>query len=718
MMAADQPKEPTPLKQVNTGRSGAQVELRSVSLKDRAGKNLLKEISLFIQPGEVVVLTGPDARPLTALLHMMSGVGSRKNSGVFINGVDMGLNYRAFRSVIGLVAARDPLLDFDTVTEMVESTARLSLPRGTAKETYRQAVSSILRILGLQPYAATRINRLTDPLRRLVSIAVEAVRFPALLLVDEPEGRQDSYSEQKTYGLLRALAGRGMSIVVASRNPGILDNADKVAVLTPGGELAWYGPPSKAREYMAALGIVPTEGDAWQQMLSVVETDPRDWSKSFREQAAYQQYSLNPLSIDRPDLLLQERPLNRLRGMEEEPRPPEPVRASSPAAQVFLLAGRALRSIMRTRLLLAALAPVAAGILHLVVSSPRMFDASQGNAERAAASLGLLILFAMLIPALLFSQMMINERELLLLNRRQFMGAGPYLISKIIALTLFCLYQSLILGMIHFVAAGGNGGLNGALIMTGTLFLVGFTGGLLGLLASGAAPSPAFAVGLALFLTLPQFVIGGVLAPLPTSGSISQSASLLMPARYSFEAAITASGFGASLVEDACWQLPSDQRAQLSDTQKQACGCMGNNVFSSCNFPGVHAAFTPALEQPEPQAPSVENALLPVQPVLQPGQTLDEYAQEINGYTLALELYQGNLDSFITRLRQYAAAYGDWQHERSLAIGRAEGVISAAFERYGPFLGVSLLADWIALAGFCLLLSILLLMVIHRKGIG
>ena len=142
------------------------------------------------------------------------------------------------------------------------------------------------------------------------------------------------------------------------------------------------------------------------------------------------------------------------------------------------------------------------------------------------------------------------------------------------------------------------------------------------------------------------------------------------------------------------------------------------NIFSKCHFPGVWKDFTAILESPAPDVPKPASGVnIPVQPILRPGESLDEYAKAVNDYTLQLEIYQGSIDGFTGQLRQYAQDLADWQQQRSLAIGGAEGRISTEIENYGPILQVDLPSQWLALAGLSLISLIILIGVLKGKDV-
>jgi ABC-type multidrug transport system ATPase subunit len=722
------PEETSPSSTPRPIFGGALLEAREVSLQTRRGDVLAKDISIFIRPGEMVVLTGPEGASLTAVLQSLAGLFPLKGGQVIVDQANLAANFKALRPRIGYVPREDTLPEGDTVREALMDAARMHLPRETSGDARRHLIAQVLSDLDLREVEAMRLERLTEAQRRHVNVAVQVVKSPSYLLVDESATGSDAYSDAKLAGNLRRLAKKGLTVVIVSRSPSAARLADKVAVLAAGGFLAWYGPPDDALAYFREQipgSEVATERLTFDAILPNLEknsqkkSDGKEWGSRFQAHPAYEQNSLNPLSSKRPDLLLQDRPLSRLRGTDGEPQPPRPVRQASAVSQFFTLAGRSWRELVRTRAgLLALVAPILAGLVDMLISSPQMLDPLAGDPWRAATASGLLVFFALLMPAAIFSLFLHRDRAVFRRDRRQNLSVIAYLLSKVWVVGLYAAYLSLVLTAVHSVASGLAGGIFSLPVYWITLFLLSMTGGLLGLLASSITGSPLAAIGIALLLIVPQVFLGGVFAPVTETNPASRILSMLMPARHGFEAVLTASGFGQDLINDPCWRLSPQELAGLTEAQKAVCPCQGINIFSQCTFPGVYQSFTPAIEQTEPALPTLgAEVRLPVQPILRQGITLEQYAQEINDYTLALESYQGTLDRFISNLRQYAQDLSTWQGSRSLAVGRAEGQLALANERFGPFLGVSLAANWITLIGFTLLFFILLVVAQKRKGV-
>ena len=145
---------------------------------------------------------------------------------------------------------------------------------------------------------------------------------------------------------------------------------------------------------------------------------------------------------------------------------------------------------------------------------------------------------------------------------------------------------------------------------------------------------------------------------------------------------------------------------------------MGSNIFAKCNFPGLRGAVTNVLDQPAPTAPIPDTGMdqLPVQPLLQPGETLDQFTKEITQYTLQLELYLGSVSNYLGNLQKYLSAAIEWEKLQSFAIGSAEAKIAGQIDRYGNIYSVNLADEWLILIGISLVLGLVMMVVQIGKG--
>lgn len=641
------------------------LQARGLTIRTRGGMTLLSDISLHIEPGEFIVLTGPSRSGKSTLLQSLGGLTKPVSGGVFIDGVNLYANLKAFRSSIGFVPADFALQRNLSVAEILEDAARLRLPRGTSDNDRQRRVLTLLQTVDLAELAKRRIGSLNATEKRRLSIAVELIGQPGILLVDESAEHLTPSEERQITKLLRALSDQGLTIIQVHENSRSLELSDKVVFLTRGGLLAWFGPADEAFVYLRSLSPGGMSKDVFglEEALEMLANpqlgDAAEWAKRFKASPAYQKCVDDPLNDRYPNLMLQDQPLQRLRNSAKEKLPPAIVPRATWTQQLLLLIRCNSRLLWRDQTVLFMLAvPIGVAFVDFVLSSTTMLDPRLGDADRAPIALGLLVFLVLLIAVLLVRNEILKERAVYLREQRTSSLLFPYVVSKVWLVGILAIYQGLVWAVIHYFAAIGAAegfDLQVLLPYAITLALVAFIGGILGLMASSLSRSGMMAVVWVLLFTVPQLFLSGSIIPLEHLTNPFKSLSSINPSRYAFETLLTVSGYGQDIASDRCWQLPADQRNSLSDDQEQDCTCMGVNIFSACRFPGIYGFFLPAIEG---------------QPTLL----------------------------------------------RSVAIGRAEGVISEAIDHYGQGFNVDRYQHWSILAVMSLCLIVLFIGIQQRAG--
>jgi hypothetical protein len=192
----------------------------------------------------------------------------------------------------------------------------------------------------------------------------------------------------------------------------------------------------------------------------------------------------------------------------------------------------------------------------------------------------------------------------------------------------------------------------------------------------------------------------------------------VIPSHFAFQGLSTADGHGKVLASDSCWQLPADQRQNLTEDQKQSlCSCMGINIFRTCNFPGVLQFYNPAVDQPAPAMPTTDQAFkFPNPPTPAPGVTLDQYAQTVkDSFATALESNLATSGIYQNQLNQYMDSLMNWDAERKSAISYAESQLQQEFDNYASDYNVNLLYPLAGLIGESIVIVILLILSVKRK---
>jgi ABC-type multidrug transport system ATPase subunit len=473
------------------GTSGALLQAKGLTVHARTGAGLLSDISFHIEPGELVALTGLSRSGTSILLQCLAGLLKPASGEILIDGVNLYANLNAFRATIGYVPAELALHETLTVAEILHAALRLRLPRRTSSEERKQRMQAVLETVGLAQARDQRAGSLNEVDKRKLSIAVELSGYPRLLLVDQPVEPLTPFDEVQIALLMRELARQGLTIIHVnprSRSAGL---SDRLIFLAPGGSMAWFGPPDEALTYLKSFlprGVVKDLfglQEALETLVNPRERDGSQWAKRFKDDPAYIKYVDDPLNNRFPDLLLQTRPLLRirLRNSSREKLPPPVIQRAGLTQKFRLFLGRNSRLLRRdgTGLLLLAIPPLVA-LVYFLLSSVLPPDAG-----RPPLSPGLLTFLVMLTAAFLVQNEISKERAVYRREHRISSVLLPYVLSKVWLAGVWAIYQGVIwaisssLREIGLVLAGGfQVLLPTAIIFTGTAFV----GGILGLILS------------------------------------------------------------------------------------------------------------------------------------------------------------------------------------------------------------------------------------------
>jgi ABC-type multidrug transport system ATPase subunit len=490
--------------------SGVLLQARDLTVRTRAGTNVFTDISFHIEPGEVVALTDLGRSGKSTLLQCLAGLIKPESGEVLIDGISLYANLKAFRPIIGFVPAEFALHQNLTVSETIQDAALLRLPRSMRAQDRQQRVRTVLDSVGLTQVADRRVGLLSNVEQRRLSIAVELMGYPKLLLIDYPSKPLSSFEDVQITILLRELSRQGLTIIQVnprSRSTGV---TDKIIFLAPKGFLGWFGPANETLGYLKGFlprGVVKDLfglQEALEMLVNPLETDGSEWAKKFKDHESYQKYVDDPLHNRYPDLLLQTRPLLRLRlrSSSNEKLPPPIVPRASGLQKFILWIQRNSRLLWRdkTTFLMLAVPPIIA-LIYFVLSS------TQGTATRLPLVFDLFVFLVVLTSALLVQNEIFKERAVYRREQRANSILIPYIFSKIWLVALLAIYQGLVWTIINsFRELGSSGGFQALLSPAITLFLIAFIGGVLGLIVSALSKTATTTTGWILLLTVPQLL--------------------------------------------------------------------------------------------------------------------------------------------------------------------------------------------------------------------
>jgi ABC transport system ATP-binding/permease protein len=501
------------------GKTGVLLQAKELTIRSREGAHLLSDISFHIEPGELVGLTSLGHSGKSTLLQTLAGMRKPASGEILMDGVSLYAHLRAFRPTIGFVSTELALQQDLTVREILQDAATLRLPRRTSARDRKQRMQTLIETTGLSQVVDQRMKSLSAADKRKLGIAVELMGSPRLLLVDESAEPMTPFDEVQIAILLRELSRQGITIIHVnprSRSAGI---SDKIIFLAPGGALAWFGPPDEAFTYLKSFiprGVVKDLFGLQEALETLVNPHDRDgsnWTRRFQDDAAYGKYVDDPLHNRYPDLLLQTRPLLRirLRNSSNEKQPPPIVARANLLQKFFLLVQRGFRLLWRDRTAVLMLAvPALVALLYFILTSVTQLDSSF-----PAGAPNLLVFLILLTAGFPVQNEISKDRAVYQRENNISSLLFPYVMSKVWLVGLFAIYQGVVWAFIHSLGSSGlalAGGLQALLPTAILLTLVAFVGGILGLMASAVSRTEMTATGWILLLTVPLLLF--MLSPL------------------------------------------------------------------------------------------------------------------------------------------------------------------------------------------------------------
>ncbi|MFI7553368.1 ABC transporter ATP-binding protein [Micromonospora sediminimaris] len=197
----------------------------------------VRDVSLRAGRGELVAVRGRSGAGKTTLLNLIGGLDRPTSGRVWVAGQEVTAAsekdlLRLRRDTIGFVFQSFGLVPILSAAENVGVPMRLAKVPAADRE---QRVSVLLELVGLGGHAAQRPYEMSGGQQQRVAIARALANDPALLIADEPTGQLDSETGRAVMDLLRALVhARGMTALVATHDPTLVELADRVLVLRDG----------------------------------------------------------------------------------------------------------------------------------------------------------------------------------------------------------------------------------------------------------------------------------------------------------------------------------------------------------------------------------------------------------------------------------------------------------------------------------------------------
>jgi len=476
----------------------------------------LRNIHFSENSGKLMGIMGASGAGKSTLLNILNGTDKPTSGKILLNGVDIHNNPKFIEGVIGFVPQDDLLFDQLTVYQNLYYAAKLCFSN-LSKEEIEALVTKTLTNLGLQEIRDLQVGSPLEKVisggqRKRVNIALELLREPSILYVDEPTSGLSSRDSENIMDLLKDLSLNGKIIFVVIHQPSsqIFKMFDKLLVLDTGGYQIFYGDPVESIIYFREVAklLESDQGECAycgnvnpEQVFDIIESrivdeygtvtndrkvKPKQWNRYFET-------NLKPASI----VISSDKPESSLR-----------IPSKWNQTRIFVLRDALAKLTNRQYTLINLLeAPVLAVILAFFVKySPTAEYVFQKN-QNIPSYLFMSIIVALFMGLTVSAEEIIKDRKIL--RRESFLNLSKnsYFTSKLITQFAISAIQTFLFVLIGNAILGIEG-------MFFTFWAILFTtaafANLLGLNISAAMNSVVTVYILIPFLLIPQILLSGV----------------------------------------------------------------------------------------------------------------------------------------------------------------------------------------------------------------
>ncbi|MBA3970659.1 MAG: ATP-binding cassette domain-containing protein, partial [Bacteroidetes bacterium] len=539
----------------DTSKAKVSFVVKNLEYKFKGGKLGLRDINFSEDSGKLIGIMGGSGAGKSTLLNVLNSNEIPSGGSVKINGINIHTEKDKIEGVIGMVSQDDLLIEELTVFQNLFYNAKLCFGNKPDQEI-SQMVVDVLTSIGL---IETRDLKVGSPLEKTISggqrkrlnIALELIREPSVLFVDEPTSGLSSRDSENIMDLLKELALKGKLVFVVIHQPSsdIFKMFDKLMILDVGGFPIYYGNPVDSVIYFKTVvnHVNSNESECIEcgnvnpeQVFNIIESkvldeygnitrnrkiSPSEWNVHYREKI--------------------EKTIEEVETLTEIPESTFKVPNKFKQFKVFITRD-VLSKLTNTQYISINMleAPLLAFILAYFIKFVNL-DLSNKVGYKFRENENIIIYMFMSVVVALFIGLTVSAEEIIrdrkIQKRESFLNLskGSYIWSKIIIMFTLSAIQAILFILVGNYVLEIHG-------MTGPYWILLFStfcfANMLGLNISASFNSAVTIYILIPILIIPQLLFSGVMVkfdklnPLITSQSVVPPVGDMMASRWAFEA--------------------------------------------------------------------------------------------------------------------------------------------------------------------------------------
>ncbi|MBI4947909.1 MAG: ATP-binding cassette domain-containing protein [Bacteroidetes bacterium] len=484
------------------------------------GKIALNDINICEKSGTLVGIMGASGAGKSTLLNILSGLETPTQGSVTINDKDIFKENEELKGVIGYIAQDDLLIEELTVFQNLYYNAKLCFKNKTEDEI-KEKVTQTLSNLGLLEAKDIKVGSplhktISGGQRKRLNIALELIREPSVLFVDEPTSGLSSRDSENVMDLLKELSQKGKLIFVVIHQPSsdIFKMFDKIYLLDVGGFPIYYGNAIESIMYLkkashqinSDIGECETCGNVNPELLfNIIEA---------KEVDEYGQYTLERKMSPLNWYEMFKAKFKIEIGKAGKNLPESIFKIPNQIKQFLIFITRdVLSKISNKQYLLISLleAPLLAFLLSFIIR----YNDGNGKSEyifrdneNIPAYIFMCVIVVLFLGLTISAEEIYKDRKILKRERFLNLSRFSYLSSKVIILLFISAIQSALFVMIGNYIVGIKGMFFAYWLM---LFSVSSFANIVGLNISSAFNSAVTIYILIPLLVIPQMILGGAM---------------------------------------------------------------------------------------------------------------------------------------------------------------------------------------------------------------